>query len=50
MNLPPNFSFWQLIHAVDERTPVEVVTFDADAIHKIVQRFGLKGNSSVYMS
>ena len=41
MNLPPDLSFWQFIHATDERIPLEAVTFGADAIYRVLQRFGM---------
>jgi acetylornithine deacetylase/succinyl-diaminopimelate desuccinylase-like protein len=40
MNLPPGLSFWQLIHATDERIPVEAVDFGTEAIYGVLQRFG----------
>jgi acetylornithine deacetylase/succinyl-diaminopimelate desuccinylase-like protein len=40
MNLPRDFAFWQATHAADERIPVEALTFGADAIYKLLQRFG----------
>jgi len=40
MNLPKDFSFWQNIHAANERIPVESLAFGADAIFRVLQRFG----------
>ena len=40
MNLPEEFNFLQLIHAADERIPVESLDFGANAIYKALQRFG----------
>ena len=40
MNLPEEFNFLQLIHAADERIPVESLDFGTDAIYKALQRFG----------
>ena len=40
MQLPPDFKFWQLTHAADERIPVEALTFGTDAIYKLLQHFG----------
>jgi acetylornithine deacetylase/succinyl-diaminopimelate desuccinylase-like protein len=40
MKLPEGFNFNQTIHAADERIPVEAVSFGADAIYKVLQRFG----------
>lgn len=42
MNLPHDFSFWQLMHGPDERIPIEALTFGADAIYRILQRFGME--------
>lgn len=39
MNLPQDFSFWQLTHAANERIPVEALTFGTDSIYKVIQRF-----------
>lgn len=39
MKLPQNFTFWETTHEADERIPVEAVTFGADAIYKLLQRF-----------
>lgn len=39
MNLPADFLFWQLIHGADERIPVEALTFGADCMYKLLQRF-----------
>jgi len=40
MKLPPGFDFQQFVHAADERIPVEAVSFGADAVYKVLQRFG----------
>jgi acetylornithine deacetylase/succinyl-diaminopimelate desuccinylase-like protein len=40
MNLPDDFFFWQLMHGPDERIPIEALTFGADAMYKLLQRFG----------
>lgn len=40
MKLPPGFDFQQVIHAADERIPAETVSFGADAVYKVLQRFG----------
>jgi len=40
MNLPPDFSFWQMTHGADERIPVEALAFGTEAIYKVLQRFG----------
>ena len=39
MLLPEDFNFSQLIHAADERVPVEAVNFGANAIYKLLERF-----------
>jgi acetylornithine deacetylase/succinyl-diaminopimelate desuccinylase-like protein len=39
MQLPESMSFSQLIHAADERIPVDAVRFGAEAIYKALQRF-----------
>ncbi len=39
MKLPPDFSFFETIHAADERIPVEAVEFGADAIYNVLQRY-----------
>ena len=46
MNLPNDFLFWQLMHGADERIPVEALTFGADAIYKVLQRFGIKDSGN----
>jgi len=43
MNLPPEFNFAQLAHAADERIPVDAVDFGANAIYKVLQRYGKSG-------
>jgi len=42
MNLPEEFNFMQLIHAADERIPVESLDFGTEAVYKALQRFGNK--------
>lgn len=39
MRLPPDFSFWETLHAADERIPVEALPFGAEAIYQALQRF-----------
>jgi acetylornithine deacetylase/succinyl-diaminopimelate desuccinylase-like protein len=39
MNLPEGFAFFDLIHGVDERIPVEAVEFGTEAIYKAMQRY-----------
>ena len=40
MQLPEDFNFTSVIHAADERIPVEAVEFGANAIYELLQRFG----------
>ena len=40
MKLPPDFSFFETIHAADERVPVEAIDFGTHAIHRVLQRYG----------
>ena len=40
MKLPPGFNMMHLIHAADERIPVDAVSFGTEAIYKVLQRFG----------
>jgi acetylornithine deacetylase/succinyl-diaminopimelate desuccinylase-like protein len=40
MNLPPDFNFFDTIHAADERIPVESVEFGAKAIFEVITRYG----------
>jgi acetylornithine deacetylase/succinyl-diaminopimelate desuccinylase-like protein len=42
MRLPPDFAFTSLIHAADERVPVEAVSFGADGVYQALLRFGAK--------
>ena len=39
MRLPPEFAFTKLIHAADERIPVDAVEFGAEAVWRAIQRF-----------
>ena len=39
MNLPPDFNFSRIIHAADERVPVEAIEFGTTAIYRLLQRF-----------
>jgi acetylornithine deacetylase/succinyl-diaminopimelate desuccinylase-like protein len=40
MKLPPGFNFQDTIHAADERIPLEALYFGADAVYKVLQRYG----------
>jgi acetylornithine deacetylase/succinyl-diaminopimelate desuccinylase-like protein len=39
MQLPPGFSFWETLHAADERIPVDALPFGAEAIYQALLRF-----------
>jgi acetylornithine deacetylase/succinyl-diaminopimelate desuccinylase-like protein len=39
MRLPEDFKFEKLIHAADERIPVEALEFGAEAVWRAIQRF-----------
>ena len=39
MRLPEDFAFAKLIHAADERIPVEALEFGAEAVFRAIQRF-----------
>ena len=38
--LPEGFNYTELIHAADERVPVEAITFGSEAIFALLQRYG----------
>lgn len=40
MTLPEDMNFSELIHAADERVPVEAIRFGAKAIHEVMARYG----------
>ena len=40
MRLPRDLNFTALLHAADERVPVEALTFGTDAVFRALQRFG----------
>jgi acetylornithine deacetylase/succinyl-diaminopimelate desuccinylase-like protein len=40
MRLPEDFNFIRTVHAADERIPTETVGFGANAIYRLLQRFG----------
>jgi acetylornithine deacetylase/succinyl-diaminopimelate desuccinylase-like protein len=40
MNLPPDFSFAETIHAADERIPLAAVGFGAAAIFRVIKDYG----------
>ena len=39
MRLPEDFEFTKLIHAADERIPVDALEFGAEAVWRAIQRF-----------
>jgi len=41
MPLPEDFNFTQTIHAADERIPADSIDSGANAIYKVLQRFGV---------
>ncbi len=40
MKLPENMNFWKLIHAADERIPVEALEFGTEAVYSLLKRLG----------
>jgi acetylornithine deacetylase/succinyl-diaminopimelate desuccinylase-like protein len=40
LNLPPEIEFDKLFHAANEHVPVSALEFGAEAIYKLLQRFG----------
>jgi len=38
--LPEDFDFSATIHAANERVPVRAIEFGADAMFKVLERFG----------
>ena len=40
MQLPPEMRFMDLIHAADERIPVDAIRFGTDAVFEVLQRYG----------
>jgi acetylornithine deacetylase/succinyl-diaminopimelate desuccinylase-like protein len=44
MSLPEHLDFYSSIHAADERVPVAALDFGADAVYKVLQRFGAAEN------
>lgn len=39
MQLPEDFNFTSVVHAADERIPVEALAFGANAIYELLRRF-----------
>jgi len=46
MRLPEDFAFMDLLHAADERIPVEAVEFGADAVTEAVRRYEGEGGTA----
>lgn len=42
MSLPKDMQFTKLIHAADERIPVDAIGFGTDAIYRVLERYGAK--------
>ncbi len=40
MKLPAGFSFQALIHAADERIPIDAVSFGTDVVYEVLKQFG----------
>jgi acetylornithine deacetylase/succinyl-diaminopimelate desuccinylase-like protein len=40
MQLPADLRFTELIHAADERVPVEAIEFGTDAVYRVLERYG----------
>jgi len=40
LNLPPDFEFMALVHAADERMPIECLEFGTEAMYEAVTRYG----------
>ena len=40
MQLPAELRFTELIHAADERVPVEAIDFGTDAVYRVLERYG----------
>ena len=40
MRLPPDFAFSEMIHGLNERVPVEALSFGSEALYQLLQRFG----------
>jgi acetylornithine deacetylase/succinyl-diaminopimelate desuccinylase-like protein len=45
MNLPPDFDFWQYIHASDERIPAAAVDFGSEAVYRVLERYRSDGDA-----
>ncbi|MBN1658412.1 MAG: M20/M25/M40 family metallo-hydrolase [Anaerolineae bacterium] len=40
MKLPAALDFWKLIHAADERVPVDALEFGTDCVYRLLQQYG----------
>jgi acetylornithine deacetylase/succinyl-diaminopimelate desuccinylase-like protein len=45
MSLPPDFDFWQYIHAADERIPAAAVDFGSEAVYRVLERYGAQARA-----
>jgi len=43
MDLPADFNFTAAIHGADERVPIRALEFGAEALYRLLQRFGEEG-------
>jgi acetylornithine deacetylase/succinyl-diaminopimelate desuccinylase-like protein len=41
--LPPDLEFWNLVHAADERIPIDALDFGVAATYELLQRYGRDG-------
>ena len=44
MNLPPDFNFFETIHAADERIPASALGFGADILLRLIEEYGQTGS------
>lgn len=40
LKMPPGLDFWELVHAADERVPVVALDFGAEALYRLLARYG----------
>jgi len=45
MNLPPDFNFFETIHAANERIPIAAVDFGTDVLYRLIERYGATGTA-----
>ena len=41
LKLPPGLDFWHLVHAADERVPLDALDFGVEALYRLLERYGL---------